>query len=198
MWKWTGILEQGIFKRVKGMDTIFFLEYNNIRSEHCKDITYGHIMVYYRLQKEEPNCTRLTVGGNCIDYPGDVSTPTYDTTTSRILWDLFTPKSKYTCIDIEKNLCTPLTRCKYPRIDISLIPEKIIQQYNLLPLVINGFVYLDICKVMYGLSQVGHLSNIYFPNAWRPKDISNAQIHQAYGNTNCTPYDYPWWWMILA
>ena len=59
-------------------------------------------MVDYLPQNDELNCTRLTVGGNLIDYPGDVSTPTTNTTTANILWNSFvsTPKFMYICIDI--------------------------------------------------------------------------------------------------
>ena len=38
-------LAQGIGKRVKVTDTIFFVNYKNITSERRKDITYGHIVV---------------------------------------------------------------------------------------------------------------------------------------------------------
>ena len=55
-------------------------------------------------------------------------------------------------------LGTPLTDYEYLRLDITLIPEDIIQTYNLLPLVINVFIYLDILKCVYGLNQVGRLA----------------------------------------
>ena len=48
---------------------------------------------------------------------------------------------------------------EYLRTTITLIPDNNIQQYNLLPLVINWFIYLDICRGMYGLSQLGILEN---------------------------------------
>ena len=48
----------------------------------------------------------------------------------------------------------PLTRYEYLRIAITLTPYEIIQQYNLLPLVRNGFISFDIYKGMYGLTQL--------------------------------------------
>ena len=45
------------------------------------------------------------------------------------------------------------------RLPIIFTPEEIIVQYNLLPLVGNNWVYLEIHKGMYGLSQVGLLVN---------------------------------------
>ena len=46
-----GRFPQGIDKIVKGMDVIFFIDYNDIPSESQKYITYGRIVVDYRLQK---------------------------------------------------------------------------------------------------------------------------------------------------
>ena len=39
-------LSQGVGKIFKGTDTIFFVDYNNIPSEHRKDIKYVRIVVY--------------------------------------------------------------------------------------------------------------------------------------------------------
>ena len=64
---------------------------------------------------------------------------------------------------------TPLTRYDYLRISIALIPDEIIQKYNMLPLVRNGFIYLDICKVVYGFPQVGCLSNYLLTKILSPK-----------------------------
>ena len=97
-------------------------------------------MVYYSPQKEDPNHIILIVGVNIIDYTVDVSTYTYDTTTSKIVWNILVsnPKAKYMCIDINTfYLGTPLTRYEYIFIYITLITDKIIQQYNMLPLVRN-------------------------------------------------------------
>ena len=58
-------------KRVEVTDTILFVDCDNIPSECHYDITYNHILLYYHTQKDEPNFTQLTVGGNIVDYPGD-------------------------------------------------------------------------------------------------------------------------------
>ena len=50
-----------------------------------------------------------------------------------------------------------MTRYVCLPIVITLIPDEIIQQYNLFPLVRNGFIYLKIFKGMYGLPQEGRL-----------------------------------------
>ena len=50
-----------------------------------KTVTYAQIVVDYRPQKSDPNRVRLTVGGNLLNVPGDLSTATADLTTSKIL-----------------------------------------------------------------------------------------------------------------
>ena len=64
---------------------------------------------------------------------------------------------------------TPLIRYNYLRISIALIPYKIIQHYNMLPLVINRFVYLDISKGVYGFPQAGRLANNLLTERLAPK-----------------------------
>ena len=47
--------------------------------------TYLRIVVKHRPQKAEPERVRWTVGGNLVDYPGNVSTPTVDMTTTKLV-----------------------------------------------------------------------------------------------------------------
>jgi hypothetical protein len=57
-------------------------------------------------------------------------------------------------------LSTPLERPEYMRIPVKLIPQEIIDNYNLTPKVNGGFVYhVEINKGMYGLPQAGLLAN---------------------------------------
>ena len=96
---------------------------------------------------------------------------TSDTTTSDIVWNnvVSTPKSKYMCIGILFYLVTTRTRYECLRISITLITENIIQKYNLLPLFINGFIYLYICKGMYIFPPEGILSNDLLTELLNPK-----------------------------
>ena len=48
-----------------------------------------------------------------------------------------------------------MSRYEYMRIPISQIPQKIIDMYNLTPLIHNGAVHVEIRKGMYGLPQAG-------------------------------------------
>ena len=78
-----GRLAQGVGGHEKGTNTIFFIPHKKFPETRQKDVTYGRICVNWRPQKAEPLRTRLTVGGNLIDFPGDVGTPTADITTAK-------------------------------------------------------------------------------------------------------------------
>jgi hypothetical protein len=80
-----GRLTQGVGDRIKGTDTIIFIEHAQVPKHNT--VTYGRFVCDVRPQKSEPEQTRFTVGGNLINYDGDVSTQTVDLTTSKILWN---------------------------------------------------------------------------------------------------------------
>ena len=79
-----GRLAQGIHD-VKGINTIQFIPHKAV-SPGCT-VTYRRIVVDYQPQKQEPNRTQLTVGGDRIDYPWEVATPTANLTTAKLLFN---------------------------------------------------------------------------------------------------------------
>ena len=122
-------MAQGVGDRIKGTNTIYFIDYALIPKYCRSDIMYGWILVDYHPHKTEPNRTRLTVGGNLINYPGDVSNPTADTTTANIVINstISTPKAKYLVGDVKNfYLETTMTRYEYLRLSITIIPQEII------------------------------------------------------------------------
>ena len=64
------------------------------------------------------------------------------------------------CADI-KNLYlgTPMERYDYMRLPITLIPDEIMEAYQLKDKIHNGFVYMEIRQGMYGLPQAGIPAN---------------------------------------
>ena len=71
-----------------GTDTIFFMSHDEIKKiPRDRTVTYARIVVDYRPQKDDPNQVRITVGGNLINYPGELTTQTADLTTTKILWN---------------------------------------------------------------------------------------------------------------
>ena len=139
--------------------------------------TYLRLVVSDRPMKANPRRVRFTVGGDKVDYPGDVSTKTADLTTAKILFNhvLSTPGAKFMGIDIKDfYLNNPMDRYEYMRIPISQIPPKIKDLYNLQPLIHNGAVYVEIRKGMYGLPQAGRIAS----DALVPK-LNAAGYHQS-------------------
>jgi hypothetical protein len=155
-----GRLAQGVGNRFKGTDTIFFIPFNDVPAD--RTVTYGRIVCDYRPQKSEPERTRLTVGGNLIEYPFDVSTDTSDLTTAKLVINstISTPNARHMLIDVKNYyLGTPMDRYEYMRLAVNTLPDEIIQQYKLLDLVHNGYIYVEIRRGMYGLPQAGIIAN---------------------------------------
>ena len=95
-----GRLAEGVGTREKGTDTCFFIKYHDI--PRGRVATYGRIVVEHRPMKVEKERTRLTVGGDRIQYPDAVSTDTADITTAKLLFNsvVSTPTSKFMGLDI--------------------------------------------------------------------------------------------------
>ena len=52
-----------------------------------------------------------------------------------------------------------MDRYEYMKLPIKLIPQEVVDQYHLLDLVSDGFIYMEIRKGMPGLKQAGRLAN---------------------------------------
>jgi hypothetical protein len=104
----------------------------------------------------------LIVGGDILNYFGDVATSTADITTFKILINstLSTEDATMMMMDIKNYyLGTPLPRFEYMKMLLSRFPEEIVQKYHLNALAVDGWVYIEIRKGMYGLKQAGLLIN---------------------------------------
>ena len=53
----------------------------------CRTVTYGIIVAEIQPQKYETHRIRLTVGGNIINFPGDVTKPKSDLKTAKFILD---------------------------------------------------------------------------------------------------------------
>ena len=128
-----------------------------------KDVTYGSFLCTIRPEKKEKNRTRFTVGGDRINYPGRVETPTADMLVAKLLFNsvISTKKAKFMTADISNfYLNTPLKRPEYIRMSLKDIPEEIIKEYKLRSKATdNGSIFIEVSKGMYGLPQSGRLAN---------------------------------------
>jgi hypothetical protein len=92
------------------------------------------------------------VGGDILDYSGDVATSTADITTFKILINstLSTKDAAMMMMDIKNYyLGTPLPRLESMKMPFSRFPKEIVQRYNLNALAVDGRVYIKIRKGMY-------------------------------------------------
>jgi hypothetical protein len=97
---------------------------SDIHKDHLKAMFDGKIVVDIRPQKAEKECTQFTAGGNLIDYPWEVTTPTADLTMSKLLFNsvVSTPGATFLMMDIQHfYLNTPMKCPEFMRLKADLI-----------------------------------------------------------------------------
>ena len=95
-----GHLAQGIHN-IPGTDTIDFVPGSAVPSG--ESVTYGRIICTYCPQKGEKNRTCLTISNNLIVCLYDVSAPTLDLTTAKLLFNsvISTPGARFVTLDLK-------------------------------------------------------------------------------------------------
>lgn len=175
-----GRLTDGRVGGVTGTNTMFFRPSSSLPAGHTA--TYLRVVCNYRPQKEDPYRVRWTVGGNRVDYPGKVTTPTADLTTAKLLWNstISTRGAKYACVDIKDfYLNTPMERSEYMWVPRAMLPDEVMDAYGLHEMINpnNGSVLVEIQRGMYGLPQAGRL-------AW--EKLVKVLAPYGYKPANCT------------
>ena len=106
-----GRLAQG-YHDISGTNTIKCMTYEEIKNIPTdRTVTYTRIVVDYRAHNDDPNRVCTTVGGNPIDYPGELTTRTADLMTKKFMWNsvISTRNARYMCANVKNvYLCTPL------------------------------------------------------------------------------------------
>jgi hypothetical protein len=80
---------------------------------------------------------------------------------------------------------TPLPLYEYMIMLLSRFPEEIVETYNLKDLAVDGWVYIEIRKGMYGLKQAGFLANQLLKKRLAPfgyypaRHISGIWLHKS-------------------
>jgi len=154
---WTKSFGTEIRRLATTTETIFFIKKDKMPQERRGDETYARIVCVYRDGKKDKYRTRITTGGNLVNYPGDCGTPTADLLTVKLLLNsvISTPNAKFMTLDLKDfYLMTPMKRYEYFRMKIELFPQDIIDQYDLANKVDhNGNVHCEVRRGMYGLPQ---------------------------------------------
>ena len=144
-----GKLAQGI-RGVKGTTTVIFIIKDQVPKD--KKVTYGKIVCEVKPEKEEKERTRLTVGGNLLDFTENISSPTTSVTTEKCVFNsvVSTPEVRCLLACIKHfYLNNILPDPEFMRIPLKTTPHEIIDSYNLTAQVDNqGWIYMRIEKGM--------------------------------------------------
>jgi hypothetical protein len=112
-----GQLANGIGSRIKNpTNTIKFIFQHEVPTERMKDVTYLQFVCTVRPDKAESNQTRFTIGGDRINYPGKVATPTAEMLVAKMLFNniISTKGARFMTMDISNfYLMTPLHRPEF-------------------------------------------------------------------------------------
>ena len=95
-----GQLVLGI-RGVKGINTVMFILKSQVPKD--KKVTYGKIICKVKPEKEEKERTRLTVGGNLLDFTGNISTPTASVTTEKCTFNSVISNPGARCLLADNN-----------------------------------------------------------------------------------------------
>ena len=131
-----------------------------------KKITYANMVCGYRPSKADPFRTRLTVGGDKLDFWGDSASPAASLLKTKLLLNSVISDAKwgarFVSIDIKDFfLQSTLSDYEYMRIHSKYFMSDIRQKYDIDNLIdANGYVYSRIKKGMYGLKQAAKLANV--------------------------------------
>jgi hypothetical protein len=109
-----GRLAQGAGGQIEVSNTIFLIPRRAIPKG--KNVTYGHFMVDIRPTKIETRRVRIAVGGNLLQYPGDVPTSLAYLISSKCLWNstISDKCDRYMCLDVKKfYMGTPMDSFEY-------------------------------------------------------------------------------------
>ena len=159
-----------------GTRTIHFIPRSGIPKG--KKVLYLNIVVDIQDHKAVQKWVRIIVGGDQSHFKGEKTTYTVDVTTVKmhIQSVLSTVGEKHMGIDLKDfYLATSMEEYKYVRIKAEYIPKEMMDKYNLWDLVDNEYLYIEIRKGMYGLSQVGRLANNYLKKQLDPFGFNECE-----------------------
>ncbi len=107
-------------------ETISFVKKDKISDDRKGNETYARIVCVYCDGKKDKYRTRITMGGNLVNYLGDCGTPTANLFTVKLLLNsmISTPNAKFMTLDLKDfYLMTPMKRYEYFRMKLDLFPK---------------------------------------------------------------------------
>lgn len=148
-------------KLITGTSTMHPLHKGAIPADRQRDITYFNPVCREKIKDGAiKRRVRGTIGGDRINYPGNVSARTASLEVVRTLLNsVLADDADFMTADItDYYLGTPLLRPEYVRIAIKDLSDTIITEYGLDSFCVEGHVYFEVMKGMYGLPQAGLLA----------------------------------------
>ena len=165
-----GRLAQGVGKNrpknkyVTGTNTIFFIPRDQVPAD--AKVTYANLICDLRPLKSETHRVRMTAGGDKLIYDGDPSSPAVSLLNTKIFFNSVISDAhkgaRFSSADIKNHyLQSPMKKFQYMRIPLKYFTDEIRQEYNIMDIADNGYVYIEIRKGMYGLKEAGILAFNY-------------------------------------
>jgi hypothetical protein len=115
--------------------------------------------MHFCFSKKDKYRTRITIGGNLVNYPGDCRTPTTKMLMVKLLLNsvISKPNVKFITLNFKDfYLMMPTKRYNYFRMKLDLFPQDIIDEYTLTSKVdCNRNGHCKVQQGMYGLPQAG-------------------------------------------
>jgi len=108
---WTKSFGKEIRRLATTTETIFFIRKEDIPSDRKGDETYARIVGVFCDGKKDIYRTRVTMGENLVNFPGDCRTPTADLLTVKLLLNgiISSTNAKFMTLDIKDfHLMTPM------------------------------------------------------------------------------------------
>jgi hypothetical protein len=146
--------------RMVDTGTLVFIHRHQVPKH--KRAKYIRVVSADRPEKEQTRRIRWTIGGDHIQCDGNSSTKVADIVTTKLLLNsvISTPGARFMTLDLKDfYLNTDLAEYEYVKIPLSLLPQAAIDKYNLTDKIIDGHVYAEVRKGMYGLPHAGKIAN---------------------------------------
>ena len=191
---WTKSFSKEIVRLATTTETIVFIKKDDIPNTRRGDETYARIVCNFRESKKDKYRTRITIGGNLINFPDDCGTPTADLLTVKLLLNsiISTPNAKFMTLDLKDfYLMTPMKRYEYFRMKLELFPQDVIDLYDLRNKVDdNGNVHCEVRRGMYGLPQAGIIAQELLQERLAEAGYTQSKITPGYWKHKWRPISF--------
>jgi hypothetical protein len=133
-------------------------------------------------EKDDPDCTCITIAGNCPFFPGDGGANTASLKLIKLLLNsvLSHPGICFSSINLKNfYLNSPMLDPEYIHIKIADIWVEFIEEYKLEGWEYDGWINFKICQGWYGLPQAGILANHLLRSRLLAEEYYEAEFAKA-------------------